>query len=135
MSWALLSLCMILAVDVATRAGRARERIVGSTIGALLATVLAQLPTPVTTALIAVCAVLAVAYIAISDLTLFILFLTPTVLLTAGGQPSYVVAAHQMLAVLLAAAIAALLTWVGHRIGVWRSGDHLEAHGRSESLR
>lgn len=123
--WALLSLCMILAVDVAARTGRAKERIVGSTIGALLATALAQLPQPVTIALIAVCAVLSVSYIGVGDFTLFILFLTPTVLLTAAGQPSYVVALHQVIAVLLAAALAALLTWIGHLIGVWQRDEAL----------
>lgn len=109
-TWALLALCMILAVDVGNRRTRTWGRILGTVVGAVLATAVGALPDPVAMGIAVVCAVLCVAYIRQGDYVLFIVFLTPAILLTSGGDAPPILAAERIVAVLAAAAVAILLT-------------------------
>lgn len=111
--WALLTLCVVMSVQTTARMRQALGRVSSTIVGALLATVAALLPEPVPLVLAVICAVLAIAYLNKGDQSLFLVFLTPTLLLTASGEVGSVVALERVEAVLGAAAIALLTTWLG----------------------
>ena len=129
--WSLLALCLLLAVDTTQRNTRMKERIIGTFIGALAATFASMLPMPVPYVLAAVCAILCLAYILAGDYTLFIVFLTPAVLLTSGGKAPWSLALENVEAVLIAVILALFLTSVSGWIDARRDARpprRLERH-------
>lgn len=116
--WSLLAFCMILAVDAPMRSSRMRERIIGTIAGALAASALSALPSPIPLILAAICVVLCLAYIRAHDYTMYVIFLTPAVLLTSSGKSTWSLALEHVEAVLaaivMALALTTLDTWVGN---------------------
>lgn len=108
--WALLSFSIILSVGAEERASRSYLRIVGSVIGAVLALLIALLPAPVPTIAAVLCAVLCVAYVSAGNYVYFMLFLTPTILLTTASEHSIVVLGLFRLEALVFATVLALLS-------------------------
>ncbi len=117
LSWALVSLCIILAVEVESRDERAGARIAGSVLGVLAASAAWFLPHPLPLVVAAVCAVLCLAYMSLGDYTLYVFFLTPAVMLTASGGWQLDLAVDRILAVLVAASVGLSLTQLGKFIG------------------
>lgn len=117
LSWALVSLCIILAVEVESRDERAGARIAGSVLGVLVASAAWFLPHPLPLVVAAVCAVLCLAYMSLGDYTLYVFFLTPAVMLTASGGWQLDLAVDRILAVLVAASVGLSLTQLGKFIG------------------
>lgn len=85
-NWALLSFCLLLAVGADHRRRRAGERMLGTVIGVVIATVAALLPDPLPLIVVGLSAFLCVAYLRIGNYTLFVSFLTPAILLTMPTQ-------------------------------------------------
>ena len=82
-------------------------RIVGSVVGALIAVLLSMLPSPIPTVAAVVCVVLCVAYVNAGNYALFVLFLTPAVLLTTSSEhSSLMLGILRLEAVLFATAVA-----------------------------
>lgn len=123
--WALLSFCVILSVGTDQRASRGYLRIAGSVTGALLAVLLSALPAPVPMIAAVVCIVLCVAYVNSGNYVLFVLFMTPAVLLTTASEHSTLVLGFLRLeSVLVATVIALICSFVMDRV--------LARHGRRE---
>lgn len=115
--WALLSLCMILAVDESRQEERAWNRVQGAVFGAVLATLASLLPDPIPSVIAVVCAVLCVAYLRVGQYMLFVTFLTPPILLaTVSEHTPYWLAAERVGAVLAAVVIAFGCRWVATAI-------------------
>jgi len=105
--WVLLSFSIMLSLDPDARASRGYLRVAGSAIGALLSVFIAMLPAPTPIIGALICLVMCVAYINSGNYALFILFLTPAVLLTTSSEhPLWLLGAYRVEAVLLAAVIA-----------------------------
>ena len=66
------------------------ERVVGTVIGAIAATVIALTPAPIPIVVAVVATILCVAYLRQGNYTLFVAFLTPAVLLTTSADASAV---------------------------------------------
>ena len=128
--WSLLTLCLLLAVDTTARNTRIKERILGTVIGAVGATLAALLPMPLPYVLAAVCAILCLAYILAGDYTLFIVFLTPAVLLTSSGKAPWSLAVENVEAVLIAVVLALILTSVSSWIDARRARSPIEREDR-----
>lgn len=110
-AWALLSFCMVLSVGADQRARRTLERIVGTLIGAVAATLLALAPAPVPIIAAVVATVLCVAYLRQGNYTLFVAFLTPSVLLTTGADAgALALGVGRIEAVVVAGVLAVVLT-------------------------
>ncbi len=107
-TWALLSFCMVLSVGANRRARRTLERIVGTLIGAVAATLVALAPAPVPIIAAVIATVLCVAYLRQGNYTLFVAFLTPSVLLTAGADASAVALGVGRIEAVMAAGLLAL---------------------------
>lgn len=86
--WALLSFCILLSASADQRVTRGSLRILGSVGGALLAVGIAMFPAPVPMLAALVSLVLCVAYINTGNYGLFMLFLTPAILLTTASEVS-----------------------------------------------
>lgn len=115
-SWALLSFSIMLSFDIETRTHRGGLRIAGSAVGAILAVLVAELPAPVPTIAAVMCLVLCVAYINSGNYGLFMLFITPAILLTASGEESlWVLGAYRLESVLFATGIALVCGFVLER--------------------
>ena len=106
--WALLSFCILLSVSADQRKNRGYLRILASVGGAMLAVGLAVFPAPVPTIAALVCLVLCVAYINSGNYALFILFLTPAILLTTASEESLITLGVYRLEATLAATVLAL---------------------------
>lgn len=105
--WALLSFCILLSVSADQRANRGYLRILGSVGGAMLAVGLALLPAPIPLIAALVCLVLCVAYINSGNYALFILFLTPAILLTTASEESlFRLSVYRLEATLVATVLA-----------------------------
>lgn len=85
-NWALLSFCLIMAVGADHRRRRAGERMLGTVIGVVLATLVALLPDPLPLIVVGLSAFLCVAYLHVGNYTLFVSLLTPAILLTMPTQ-------------------------------------------------
>lgn len=125
--WMLLSFSIILSVGAERRASRGFSRVVGSVLGVLAAMVLTLLPAPVPTVAALLCIVLCIAYVNAGNQVMFVLLLTPAVLLTTASEHSaLVLGALRLEAVLLATVMAlvcsAITEWVLARVGLRRSG-------------
>lgn len=107
--WALLSFCIILSVGSDQRLSRSYVRIIGSLIGAVLALLIAMLPAPIPLIAALVCLVLCVAYITAGNYSLFVLFLTPAILLTTASEHSLLILAAFRLEALVVATVVALV--------------------------
>ncbi len=106
-SWTLLAFCMILAVGFDSRVQRARDRLLGAIAGAIGASIVMFLPSPVPLIITAVCALLAIAYINMGSYGMFIAFLTPSILLLATPDlPTYVLAERFVTITIFAAGLA-----------------------------
>lgn len=106
--WALLSFCILLSVSADQRTSRGYLRIFGSVGGAMLAVGLALFPAPVPMIAALVCLVLCVAYINSGNYALFVLFLTPAILLTTASEESLFRLGMYRLEATLAATLLAL---------------------------
>ena len=105
--WALLSFCIMLSFDTDKRAARGYGRMVGSAIGALLSVGIAALPAPVPTVAAVLSLVVCVAYINAGNYGLFMLFLTPAILLTTASEYSLLtLGVYRLEAVLVATVLA-----------------------------
>ncbi|MFA4897785.1 FUSC family protein [Microbacterium sp.] len=105
--WVLLSFCIVVSVGADQRVTRGYLRIVGSVVGALIAVLLSMLPSPIPTVAAVVCVVLCVAYVNAGNYALFVLFLTPAVLLTTSSEhSSLMLGILRLEAVLFATAVA-----------------------------
>lgn len=107
-AWALLSFCMVLSVGADRRARRVIERIVGTLIGAVAATLIALAPAPVPIVAAVVATVLCVAYLRQGNYTMFVAFLTPSVLLTTSADASAVALGAGRIEAVVAAGVMAL---------------------------
>ncbi len=106
-SWTLLAFCMILAVGFDSRVQRARDRLLGAIAGAIGASIVMFLPSPIPLIITAVCALLAIAYINMGSYGMFIAFLTPSILLLATPDlPTYVLAERFVTITIFAAGLA-----------------------------
>jgi len=110
LGWALLSFCIILSVGADERAARGFLRVVWSVVGAILAMLVSLLPAPIPTIAAAACAVLCVAYVSAGNYAYFMLFLTPTILLTTATEHSMLVLGLLRLEALGVATVLALLS-------------------------
>ncbi len=86
--WTLLSFTILLSVGADQRASRTVLRIVGSIAGALIAVPLAALPSPLPLIFAIVLLVLCVAYMNEGNYGMFVVCLTPAVLLTSASDQS-----------------------------------------------
>lgn len=112
-SWALISFCIILSVGSDQRLSRSYLRVFGSLVGATLAILIAMLPAPIPIIAALICLVLCVAYVNAGNYSLFVLFLTPAILLTTASEHSlFVLAAYRLEALLLATIIALLCSFI-----------------------
>lgn len=84
--WALLTYCMILAVGSDARAGRVLDRIVGTVIGAVAATLVSLAPNPIPIAVAVLAMLFAAAYLRMDNYRMFVAFLTPAVILTTSAD-------------------------------------------------
>ena len=107
--WALLSFAIMLSFDSGEQTSRGYWRILGSALGAVLAVFFAALPTPIPTVAAVICLVVCVAYINAGNYALFMLFLTPTVLLTTASEYSPFTLGVYRLEAVLAATLLALV--------------------------
>ena len=126
-SWALLSFCMILAVGADQRRARARDRTIGTIVGAAAAVLVALLPDPAPFVVAVAAMFLCVAYLREGNYTLFVTFLTPAILLTSHPEGSMLaLGAGRIEAILLSVVVAvicsAIAQWLGARLraaGTW----------------
>lgn len=115
--WALLSYCLIVAVGFDNRFSRASERLIGTVIGATIATLVSLLPMPWPWVAAAVSMVLCVAYLRNNNYAMYVAFLTPTVMLTATTDDStFHAGLGRIGAVLMAAVLALCLGWLTLRL-------------------
>lgn len=106
-SWALLSFCMILTVGSDQRTTRAWHRVIASVGGTIAAALISLLAAPWPLVVAAVCGILCVAYLRSGKYALFVLFLTPAVLLTTSSELAmWKLGLYRIEAVLFAAAVA-----------------------------
>lgn len=84
--WALLSLCVILAVAPDGHRRRSYSRILGSVVGAGAATLITLLPAPLPMVAAIVAGVLCIAYRLAGRYLAYVVFLTPAVLLTTSSD-------------------------------------------------
>jgi hypothetical protein len=86
-NWGLLAFCLVFVPLAGHTTAKVRDRVIGTTVGAIVAASIAAVAPPVVCfALAAVCGVLAVTYATMSDRYVqFISFLTPTILLIYGA--------------------------------------------------
>lgn len=111
--WALLSLCMIVTVGGDKRTSRSVERIAGTILGAVLATLVSFAPAPWPLIVAVLCGLLCVAYLRQGTYAMFALFLTPAVLLTSTTDLDPVqLGLGRIEAVIAAAVVAIVLTTV-----------------------
>lgn len=111
--WALLSYCMILSVGQGSRLARARDRVLGTVLGAIAGTLLSFLPEPLPIVFSVLTAIICVAYLRMGNYTLFVTFLTPTILLTTtSDQPTLALGEGRIAAVLTSALLALALSAV-----------------------
>lgn len=89
-NWGVLAFCLVFVPVAGHTTAKLRQRLVGTTVGAVAAgSIAAVAPPAVCFALAAVCAVLAVTYATMDDgYTPFVTFLTPTILLIYGAYRS-----------------------------------------------
>lgn len=114
-SWALLSFCLVLAVGTDNRRSRARDRMIGTIVGAVCATLATLLPAPVPLAIAGLSMFLCVAYLRAGNYTLFVTFLTPAILLTTSSELSALsVGIGRVEAVLGSIIVAVGCSWTGH---------------------
>ncbi|WP_439565388.1 FUSC family protein [Microcella sp.] len=106
--WALLSLCMIVTVGGDARTARSVERVVGTILGAVLATLVSFTPAPWPLVVALLCGVLAVAYLRQGTYAMFAMFLTPAVLLTSTTDLTAVQLGIGRIEAVLAAAVIAM---------------------------
>lgn len=112
-TWTVLSFTIMLSVGADQRTSRGYQRVLGSIIGAIAAVLIAMLPAPFPLIAAVICLVLCVAYINVGNYTLFILYLTPAVLLTTASEHSLVVLGlYRIEAVLIASALALAFSFV-----------------------
>ncbi|WP_181064284.1 FUSC family protein [Pseudoclavibacter sp. AY1F1] len=105
--WTLLSFSVILAVSADQQSQRGWSRILGSVAGVALALMVSLLPAPVPLVLAAIFIVLCVAYINAGNYALFILFLTPAILLTTASEHSaFALGLYRLESVVFATVIA-----------------------------
>lgn len=113
LSWALLSLCLMLDVNPVRGRGRMLGRIGGTVAGALAAVLAAQLLSgPALVAAALACAVLCVAFLQLGRYPQYVAFLTPAILLLSvfgSDATSPQLGAERIIAVLAAAAVALAL--------------------------
>lgn len=107
--WVLLSFCIVLSVGADRRVSRGYVRIIGSVTGALLAVFLSALPSPLPLIAAIICVVLCVAYVNSGNYALFVLFITPAVLLTTASEHSSLVLGVLRIEAVLFATVVALL--------------------------
>ena len=107
--WTLLSFSVILAVGADQRAKRGYLRVLGSVAGVVVAMLASMLPQPVPLVLAALFLVLCVAYVNAGNYALFVLFLTPAILLTTTAEVStFTLGLYRLESVLFATVIALL---------------------------
>lgn len=112
-AWALLSFSIILSVGSDQRSSRSYLRVWGSVVGVIVSVLIGFLPAPIPMIAAVVCAVLCVAYINAGNYALFVLFLTPAVLLTTVSEHSFfVVGVYRLEAVLFATAVALICSFI-----------------------
>lgn len=112
-NWALLSYCLIVAVGFDDRFSRASQRVIGTVIGASIATLISFAPTPWPWVAAGITMLLCVAYLRNDNYAMYVAFLTPTVMLTASTDEStFRMGLGRIGAVLLAAALALALGWL-----------------------
>ncbi|CAM2922400.1 FUSC family protein [Prescottella defluvii] len=122
--WALLSFCTILAVGLFENGTRARDRLVGTAAGAVVATVVSLVPQPVPLIAAVVCSVLCFAYLSVGNYTMFVTLLTPAILLTTSSdQPTYQISAGRIGAVLVSVVVAVAVTWCARKLMSRRPGS------------
>ncbi|MBF4551281.1 FUSC family protein [Pseudoclavibacter sp. VKM Ac-2888] len=127
--WTLLSFSVILAVGADQRARRGYLRVLGSVAGVLLAMLASMLPQPIPLVLAGLFLVLCVAYVNAGEYALFVLFLTPAILLTAATELStFALGVYRLEAVLFATLVALLgglvMNFITRRSG---GGEVIEA--------
>lgn len=109
--WALLSFAMIVTVGGDRRTARSLDRVAGTIVGALAATLVSFAPAPWPLAAAVLCGLLSVAYLRQGSYAVFVTFLTPAVLLTSTTDLAPLqLGIGRIEAVLAAAVIAMLLT-------------------------
>lgn len=115
--WTLLSFSIMLSFDADQRANRGYLRLLGSLVGALAAVGIAALPAPVPMIAAVVCMVLCVAYLNAGNYALFMLFITPAVLLTAASEYSLLrLGLYRLEAALFASFVALTLAYAVRKI-------------------
>lgn len=116
-NWALLSFCMIVAVGAGSRTTRVRERVLGTLMGVVAGTLISLLPMPAPLILSVIFVLLCVAYQLDGNYTMFVAFVTPSVLVLSSADASTLSrGVGRIEAVLASAAIALLYTWVARRL-------------------
>jgi hypothetical protein len=128
-NWMLLSLTIVLSVGADQRAARSLSRVVGSLLGVFVGVLLALLPEPWPLAAAIVCVVLCVAYVNAGNHAMFVLLLTPAILLTTTSESSSIVlGALRVEAVLIATGIAMICS-LAAEWAIGRAARRLSAHG------
>ncbi|MGO3885322.1 MAG: FUSC family protein [Mycetocola sp.] len=131
-AWTLLSFSVIVSVGADQRTSRGMLRVLGSVAGVIIALLVALLPAPVPLIFAIVFMVLCVAYITVGNYALFVLFLTPAILLTTATEYSaFRLGLYRLEAVLFATVIALLCSWLvqvlARRIAARRAAAHGDA--------
>ncbi|UOQ59436.1 FUSC family protein [Leucobacter rhizosphaerae] len=105
--WALLSFCIMLSFETDMQAERGFWRLLGTAVGAVLAVGITALPEPIPIVVAVICGIACVAYINAGNYALFMLFLTPAILVTTASEYSPVaLGVYRIEAVLVATALA-----------------------------
>ncbi len=132
--WALLSLCLILSVGEEDHLRRAETRVLGTVIGAVVATLVSLLPGPGPIVVAVLCGLACVAYLRAGRYFAFVVFLTPAILLTTTsdlGPLALGIGRIEAVAAsaILALALTAVAQWCARR---WSgaSDDHPAASAR-----
>jgi uncharacterized membrane protein YccC len=115
--WALLSFAMIVTVGGDRRTARSLDRVAGTIVGTVVATLVsfAEAPWPLVAA--ALCGLLSVAYLRQGSYAVFVTFLTPAVLLTSTTDlDPFQLGLGRIEAVVAAAVIAVTLTVAGEAL-------------------
>ena len=132
--WTLLTFCMILSVGFDNRVSRVRQRMIGTIVGAIFATIMMFAPEPAQITAAAVCGILCLAYINMGNYALFVAFLTPAILLTSSiDLPAYVLAGERIAACFVAAGTALAVSWCFDPFGKRASGQIAEAQPSPQS--
>ena len=106
--WTLLSLCLILSVGEEDHLRRAEIRVLGTVIGAVVATVVSLLPGPGPVVAAALCGLACVAYLRAGQYFAFVVFLTPAILLTTTSDLDPLALGIGRVEAVLASAVLAL---------------------------